>query len=150
MGNINKTKIDKTDAEDKPLDNAKPQSLWVRKRTWKKLVMIKKDIGGNWSRLVEIACEQLLASGLVSLEAREKVREVTRNSGTELVADSYWRNTFRIGEPWSEVAASHTQIAEELSKIRANVNHLVEAVEDHAIAMLRIDVGQPEELEDEK
>lgn len=98
---------------------------------------------------MEVVCEQLLASGLVSAEAREKIREITRNSGTELVDDSGWRNSFRIGEPWPEVAATKKQIAEELAKINVNVNHLVEAVEDHAIAMLSIDHVQPEELEDE-
>jgi hypothetical protein len=149
MDNINKTKIVKTDAEGKPLAKAKPQTLWVWKSTWQKLRIIKKDIGGSWNRLIEIVCEQLLASGLVSAEAREEVREITRNSGTDLMDDSYWRNTFRIGEPWPEVAATQKQIAEELAKINANINQLVEAVEDHAIAMLSIDHVQPEELEDE-
>lgn len=149
MQNINKTKIGKTDAEGKPLGKAKPQTLWIRKATWKKLLLIKKDIGGTWSRLIEIVCEQLLASGLVSAAAREKVREITRSSGTELVDDSYWRNTFRIGEPWSEVAATKKQIAEELVKIDASINQLVEAVEDHAIAMLSIEPVQADELEDE-
>ena len=106
MRNINKTKIDETDAEGKPLGKAKPQTLWIRKGTWEKLQIIKKDIGGTWSRLIDIVCEQLLASGLVNAKAREEVREITRSSGTELVDDSYWRNTFRIGEIWSEVAAT--------------------------------------------
>lgn len=110
MENIKKPKVVKTDAEGKPLGNAGPQTLWVRKEPWEKLQIIKKDIGGNWSRLIEIVCEQLLASGLVSAkareEAREEVREITRSSGTELVDDSYWRNTFRTGEIWSEVAAT--------------------------------------------
>lgn len=149
MANINKTKIMESDIDETPLEKAKPQTLWVGKSTWKKLRVIKKDIGGTWNRLIEIVCEQLLASGLVSAATREEVREITRNSGTELVDDSYWRNTFRIGEPWSEVAATKKQIAEELAKIDANINHLVEAVEDHAIAMLRIDHGQSDELEDE-
>lgn len=149
MQNINKTKIEKTDADGNPLDKAKPQTLWVRKATWQKLQILKKDIGGTWSRLIEIVCEQLLASGLVSAAAREKVREITRSSGMELVDDGYWRNTFRIGEPWPEVAATKKQIAEELAKINANVNQLVEAVEDHATAMLSIDHVQPDELEDE-
>lgn len=150
MQNINKTKIEKTDAEGKPLGKAKPQTLWVRKEVWQKLLILKKDIGGSWSRLIEVVCEQLLASGIVSAEAREKIREITRNSGTELVDDSGWRNSFRIGEPWPEVAATKKQIAEELAKINVNVNHLVEAVEDHAIAMLSIDHVQQEEEEDER
>jgi len=149
MGNINKTKIEKTDAEGKPLDNPRQQTFWIQKATWKKLLILKKDIGGTWSRLIEIVCEQLLASGLVSAKAREEVRAITRSSGTELVDDSYWRNTFRIGEPRTEVAATKKQIAEELGKINASVNQLVEAVEDHAIGMLNIDHVQPEELEDE-
>ena len=150
MQNINKTKVEKTDAEGKPLGNAGPQTLWVRKETWEKLTILKKDIGGNWSRLMEVVCEQIMASGIVSAEAREKIREITRSSGTELVDDSNWRNTFRIGEPWSELAATKKQIAEELAKINVNINQLVEAVEDHAIAMISIDFGPPEELEDEQ
>ena len=150
MENIKKPKVVKTDADGKPLGNAGPQTLWVRKESWEKLQIIKKDIGGNWSRLVEVFCEQLLASGIVSQEAREEIRDITRRSGTELVDDSDWRNSYRIGEPWPEVAATHKQIAEELAMIKANVNHLVEAVEDHGTAMLSIDFGQPEELEDEK
>jgi hypothetical protein len=150
MQNINKTKIERSDAEGKPLGNAKPQTLWVRKEVWEKLLILKKDLGGTWSRLIEVVCEQLLASGIVSAEAREKIREITRNSRTELVDDSGWRNSFRIGEPWPEVAATKKQIAEELAKITALTNQLVEAVEDHATAMLSIEHVKPEELEEEK
>lgn len=47
MQNINKTKIEKTDAEGNPLDKARPQTLWARKATWQKLRILKKDIGGT-------------------------------------------------------------------------------------------------------
>ena len=150
MQNINKTKIEKTDAEGKPLGNAGPQTLWVRKEVWEKLLILKKDIGGNWSRLMEVVCEQIMASGIVSSEAREKIREITRRSGTELVDDSDWRKSFQIGEPWPEVAATQKQMAEELVKINVSINQLVEAVEDHGTAMLSIEHLQPDELEDEE
>ena len=99
---------------------------------------------------MEVVCEQIMASGIVSSEAREKIREITRRSGTELVDDSDWRKSFQIGEPWPEVAATQKQMAEELVKINVSINQLVEAVEDHGTAMLSIEHLQPDELEDEE
>ena len=148
MENKNDSKKGKTNEDGESLSKACGQSLWIRKDGWEKLGIIKEDIGGTWSRLMEIACELLLTSGLVSAEAREKVREITAKGDTELFDDSYWRSAFCLGQPWAEVAGYQKKMAEEDVKIREALYHLVEAVEDHAIAMIRIDFPESEEQED--
>ena len=82
--------------------------------------------------LVEVLCEQLLASGLL---------------GTEMADDSGWRTSAAIGEPWPEVAANQKKIAEELGMITIAIQALVETVEDHATAIFESNLSRCEEDE---
>jgi len=131
---------------EKPLvENAKGRTLWLHDGSWEKLNVLKDEFGGTWGRLVEVLCEQLLASGLVGVEARERIREISRQSGSEMADDSGWRTSFGIGEPWPEVAASQKKIAEELGMITVAIRELVVTVEDHATAILESDLSRSEE-----
>ena len=130
---------DDTDMED-AANTAGPQTVWVRPKVWEKLQVLKNDVRGTWSRFLEVCCEQMLATGLISPEATAKIREITERGGSDLVDDSGWRTSFGIGEPWPEAAANIAKMRKECELMVAAVDNLAETIEDHATAILDIEL----------
>jgi len=121
----------------------KPRSIWVTSSQWEKL-RIARDELGSWGLMADVIVEQLLATGLISAEAREKIREINRINNIEELADSNWRDSFQIKEPWSESATAQVRMVEELVKIRMGLEELNQTVEDHAFCMLDAELVHPE------
>lgn len=130
-----------------------PQTLWVTKGSWEKLCVVKREVRGTWTRVVEIFCEQMMASGLVSEEGREEIQAIGKKYGTEIPDDLGWKSSFGIGEPWPTVAGNQAKIAEEAAKLNESVMDLGEIIENHALAMLDIEENradyEPEEEDEE-
>jgi len=112
-------------------ERSKATMLWMTPTAREKLRILKKDMGVTWSLFFEIACEQLLASGVVSPEGRTKFREQGYSNVDMASGDRYWRGAFGIGEPWPEAAASQAKILDELTLTNSLLGELVQAVEDH-------------------
>jgi CRP-like cAMP-binding protein len=53
------------------------RSIFVGTGQWEKLGIVRDELG-SWNLLADVAVEQLLASGLISEEARQKIHEITR------------------------------------------------------------------------
>lgn len=117
------------------LEKAKATMIWMTPTAKKKLTILKKDMGIPWSLFIEIACEQLMASGVVSKEAREQIRALGSPSVDLASGDRYWRDAFGIGEPWTENGACHAKIVDELALTNLALGELVQAVEDHSIIL---------------
>ena len=125
---------------------AKVQSLWVRPAVWKCLGIVKDDIQGTWSRVMEIFLEKMISSGLMTEGAIKKIREIAEAESINIAPDSGWNNSFQTPESWPMAAGHLKTIAEETEKLGPLLEELVEAVEDHAIAMM--DIEDNEETEE--
>lgn len=117
-------------------ERAKAIAIWMTPTTKKKLDILKADMDVTWSLFLEVACEQLLASGVVSRNAREQVRALGSPSVDMDSGDRYWRDAFGIGEPWPEAAACQAKIVDELVLTNSLLGELVQAVEDHATILV--------------
>jgi len=55
-------------AEDRAdfLEKSKATMIWMTPTAREKLAILKRDMGVTWSLFIEVVCEQLLASGVVS------------------------------------------------------------------------------------
>jgi CRISPR/Cas system-associated protein Csm6 len=53
--------------------------------------------------------------------------------------DLYRRSAFGIGEPWPAAANIVKRIEEEFTRLNDAMYELVEAIEDHGIAMIELD-----------
>lgn len=141
------TSKDEGDAPEEFLEKSKATMIWMTPTARKKLTILKKDMGVPWSLFLEIACEQLLASGVVSKEARKKLRALGSPSVDLASGDRYWRDAFGIGEPWTENGACHAKIVDELVLTNLALGELVQAVEDHATIL--VECNHIIELEDD-
>ena len=118
------------------LEKSKATMIWMTPTAREKLAILKKDMGVTWSLFIEVVCEQLLASGVVSKEAREQLRALGSPSVDMDSGDRYWRDAFGIGEPWPEAAACQAKIVDELVLTNSLLGELVQAVEDHATILV--------------
>lgn len=131
------------DTNENVIVEPKPRSIWTDDARWEKLKIAKDEVG-TWSRLTDVVIEQLLASGLVSNEGRDKIQAVNIEHGIEVVDDSAWREVFKIREPWP-LAATHLRgIHENLGKIQEGLGNLAQVVEDHATTMLEAELVKTE------
>jgi len=118
------------------LEKSKATMIWMTPAARKKLTILKKDMDVPWSLFLEIVCEQLVASGVVSKEARKQLRALGSPSVDMDSGDRYWRDAFGIGEPWPEAAACQAKIVDELVLTNSLLGELVQAVEDHATMLV--------------
>ena len=118
------------------LERSKATVIWMTPTAREKLRILKKDMDVTWSLFLEIVCEQLLASGVVSEEARKKLRALGSPSVDMSSGDRYWRGAFGIGEPWTEAAASQAKILDELTLTNSLLGELVQAVGDHGTMLV--------------
>ena len=126
---------------------ARGQTLWIRPAVWKAMGVVKEDIQGTWGRVLEIFLEKMISSGLMSPEAIAEVRKIAQEESIGLVPDSGWESSFRPGDSWPMAAGHMKVIAEETKKLGPLLEELVEAVEDHAIAMMDMDDNTEEPAE---
>ncbi len=118
------------------LERSKAIVIWMTPTAREKLRILKKDMDVTWSVFLEIVCEQLLASRVVSKEARKELRALGSPSVDLSSGDRYWRGAFGIGEPWTEAAASQAKILDELTLTNSLLGELVQAVEDHGTMLV--------------
>lgn len=152
MSDETEKEIERADAEDGEMDSAgesepqrpTPRTIWVTKGAWEKMSIVKREVRGTWSRVMEIFCEQMMASGLVSEEGREEIQAIGRKYGTEIPNDLGWRSSFGIGEPWPTVAGNQAKIAREAELLKEAIMDLGEIIENHAMAMLDIEENRPD------
>ncbi len=117
-------------------ENPKAIAIWMTPTTKKKLDILKAEMDVTWSLFLEIVCEQLLATGVVSKEARNELRALGSPSVDISSGDRYWRAAFGIGESWPEAAASQAKIIDELTLTNSLLGELVQAVEDHGTMLV--------------
>ena len=136
METSDSTSVPESSGNDEFKEPAKAIAMWMTPTVKKKLDLLKKDMDVPWSLFLEIACEQLLASGVVSPDGRKKFRELGYSNVDMASGDRYWRDAFGIGEPWPEAAASQAKILDELTLTNSLLGELVQAVEDHGTMLV--------------
>jgi hypothetical protein len=136
VGTPNSTSVPEKFRNAEFTEPAKAIAIWMTPTTKKKLDILKADMDVTWSLFLEIVCEQLLASKVVSKEARKKLRELGSPSVDMSSGDRYWRGAFGIGEPWPEAAACQAKILDELTLTNSLLGELVQAVEDHGTMLV--------------
>lgn len=124
-------------------NNAKIHSIWLAPLTMKKIAVLKRDMGVTWTQFMETVCGHILASGGVSNEARQKLRDLGSPSVDQAIGDRYWRGAFGTDDPWPDAAASQAKIIDELAKTHATVTNLAQAVDDHSAILRRMTSWQP-------
>lgn len=134
--------------EDERADKPSQRGIWVDVHRWKKLQMMKDELG-NWNRFADIVVEQLLASGLICDEVRQEIYKINRDNGIDFLDDTSWRDAFKIREPWPETATNIRKIRENLEEIKAGLRELSQTVEDHATSMLEAELIKPDPNTDE-
>lgn len=127
--------LEDDDAQSEKIGKPFGHQVWMDKVRWEKLKIIKDEIG-SWNRFTDIACEQLLASGLISKESQELIHKLNREYDFDHLDDSNWRDTFEIRETAPKARVHLRKIAEDLDKLNLNLTQLTQGVEDHAMAMI--------------
>ena len=128
-------------------DTSTQRSIWVDIARWRKMQIIKNDLG-NWNLYADVAIEQMLASGVLSAEAIAAVKKINQEYGIDFLDDSGWRRTFEIREPWGQTASHIREINEGVTQLNTNLKDLAQAVEDHAMAMLSLELIKPDDAEE--
>jgi hypothetical protein len=130
--------------EEFPATKNKTWSIFVGKAQWEKLEIIRGELG-TWRNFIDVAIEQLLASGLISEEARQKIHKINQAHDIDYLDDTSWRDAFRIREPWPEAARHLRVINETLKEINDGLGNLAQTVDDHATAMLEAELVKPDD-----
>jgi len=123
---------------------ARVQSLWIRPAAWEAMCIVKEDIHGTWSRMMEIFVEKMISSGLMSEDAIKRVREIAERESIGIVPDSGWNADFEARESWPLAAGHIKTMAEESKKMGPLLEELVEVIETHAITMAEIEENREE------
>lgn len=144
MHQNNQSKEGLDPVEPSPEEDNETRSIFVGVAQWEKLRIVRHELG-TWNVLVDVVVEQLLASGLISEEARQKIHEINRAHGVDYLDDSSWRDAFKIREPWPEAARHLRVINETLKEINDGLGNLAQTVDDHATAMLEAELVKPDE-----